>query len=239
MSGAGQEPGASYRHARERFGSEWGAERYAAKLVGTRRDAREKRCILTALRGVPAGGRVLDLPCGTGRLTHALVDRGFVVTGADSSAAMVERAGREWRQACADSPERAERARFDVQDVVGTGYGDGEFDAVVCNRLFHHFNEPETRRTALRELGRICSGPVVVSFFNRFALDSWRRRVGDLLRRRRRTDRVAIPLRRLVSEAEAAGLRLERTLATRWAISPQWYAVFHARSRATPTVGPT
>ncbi len=37
----------------------------------------------------PAGGRVLDICCGTGYLARLLTDRGFCVTGVDESAAMI------------------------------------------------------------------------------------------------------------------------------------------------------
>jgi len=41
---------------------------------------------------MPSGGRVLDLCCGTGQLTRALVDRGFEVIGIDDSPAMLAHA---------------------------------------------------------------------------------------------------------------------------------------------------
>ena len=45
--------------------------------------------------GLPPGGRVLDLGCGTGQPLGAwLLDRGFAVTGVDASAPAVERARR-------------------------------------------------------------------------------------------------------------------------------------------------
>lgn len=40
----------------------------------------------------PAGGRLLDLCCGTGQLAHALATRGFLVTGIDGSEAMLRHA---------------------------------------------------------------------------------------------------------------------------------------------------
>lgn len=42
---------------------------------------------------VPAGGSVLDLGAGTGRLAHALRDLGLAVTAVDESAAMRARSG--------------------------------------------------------------------------------------------------------------------------------------------------
>ncbi|MFI7387572.1 class I SAM-dependent methyltransferase [Streptomyces sp. NPDC049813] len=40
---------------------------------------------------VPAGASVLELGCGVGRVTHALVERGFRVTAVDESVEMLER----------------------------------------------------------------------------------------------------------------------------------------------------
>lgn len=39
----------------------------------------------------PVGATVLELGCGTGRVTHPLVERGYVVTAVDFSPAMLER----------------------------------------------------------------------------------------------------------------------------------------------------
>jgi SAM-dependent methyltransferase len=44
-----------------------------------------------ARRLVPAGGRILDLGCGTGRVTFALARAGFEVVGVDASPAMLAR----------------------------------------------------------------------------------------------------------------------------------------------------
>ncbi|RPK71851.1 Mg-protoporphyrin IX methyl transferase [Streptomyces sp. ADI95-17] len=39
---------------------------------------------------VPAGATILELGCGTGRVTHPLIGRGFEVTAVDESAQMLE-----------------------------------------------------------------------------------------------------------------------------------------------------
>src|SRR5262245_53930262 len=129
----------SYERTRKRFDTPRAAAKYAGRFLGTARHAREQRCITAALNGLPAGSRVLDLPCGTGRLTPVLVNRGFRVTGADSSQYMIATAWSIWHDANRTSLEREAMASFEVQDVLATSYKDRQFDAVVCNRLFHHF----------------------------------------------------------------------------------------------------
>jgi len=214
-------------HARTlaRFDSTEAASKYAGLKLDKRRQ-REQRCIVSALADVPAGGHVLDLPCGAGYLMTSLVDMGFQVTAADVSTHMLDRAEETWDSACSEKPERNGRARFVCQDIMQTDFPDGHFDAVVCNRLFHHFCEAETRRAALAELGRISRGPVIVFFFNRLALDTIRLFSLRWVFGRFRRGRIPISVRRFAAEGAAAGLRLEKVLFTRRGISPQCYAVF-------------
>jgi SAM-dependent methyltransferase len=82
------------------------------------------------------GDHVLDLGCGTGRLSRQLADSGFVVVGVDNSAEMIDRAREH---------QGGEGLRFvhgDARDVPGVlgDHGidsiDG-FDAVFSNAALH------------------------------------------------------------------------------------------------------
>ena len=95
-----QEVGKSYAFTRGRFDLPDAADHYATRHGGHRRDQREQRCIERALAGVPAGARVLDLPCGVGRLAPMLVKRGYELTQADVSAHMIEKARWAWTMHC-------------------------------------------------------------------------------------------------------------------------------------------
>jgi SAM-dependent methyltransferase len=169
---------------------------------------------------------VLDLPCGTGYLLAMLVDSGFQVTAADVSMHMIQAAEQAWDLACQECPERRGRAEFLVQDIMHTTFPSGYFDAVVCNRLFHHFFEPAMRRAALAELRRICSGPIIVFYFDRFALDTLRLTSLRAIFGKFERDRFPIPTKRFAAEAASVGLELEEVIWKRWGISPQAYAVF-------------
>ena len=217
--------GQSYLFARERFSRPAVAAAYPQEYRLTRRDQRERRCILRAVEELPCGSHVLDLPCGSGRLLKLLVDRGFRVTAADCSAAMLKHAHVSYQQWRRDLPNSQPPVVFRNADVMQTEFADDEFDAVVCNRLFHHFTEAITRRQALAELRRICRGPIVLSFFNSFALDAVAFRMKHLMRGSKPVDRIPIPLSLFAHDVRAAGLRIERQLATRWGISPMWYLV--------------
>ena len=100
------------------------------------------------------------------------MDQGFRVTAADVSEAMVSIARTNIAASQSPTEGHLPHVDFEVRDVMQTGYADNQFDAVVCNRLFHHFTESSTRLRALKELRRISRGPVIISFFNSFALDA-------------------------------------------------------------------
>jgi SAM-dependent methyltransferase len=71
------------------------------------------------LPGLPAGGRLLDVCCGTGYLAGILGRRGFQVTGVDASAAMI-----------AYARENAPAGQFQVADVTDFHLA-AEFDGAV------------------------------------------------------------------------------------------------------------
>jgi len=89
--------------------------------------------------------RVLDVGCGSGRLTVALARGGAVVTGMDTSAAVLE-----------DARRRAEEAGVELTlveaDLNGSlPFADGAFDAVTSRLVLMVADEPVA---TLRELAR-------------------------------------------------------------------------------------
>lgn len=114
-----------------RFGSVGG--RYVDDL--------EKSTIVELL-GSPTLGRVLDMPCGTGRLLSALHQAGFsAVEGADSSPGMLKLAA-----------ARAGGFRLQEEDAFNTSYSDASFDGVCCLRFLFHVEDPAV---LFREVSRI------------------------------------------------------------------------------------
>ncbi len=106
--------------------------------------AREIELVLELL---PPFRGVLDLGCGTGRLSRALATSGAVV-GLDTSAAMLAAARRE-------NP-----ARLVQGDAFRLPFADASFDAVVALRLAFHFRE---LGPLLREARRVLRpGDVIV-----------------------------------------------------------------------------
>ncbi len=213
----------AYLDTRERFDRQAVARKYAGrKNVATARNRREWKCIERALRGLPPGAAVLDLPCGTGRLERLLQEAGYRVTGADYSEHMLEVAEQAYLQE-AGLEELPAGIRFVQQDVMATDFADGTFDAVVCNRLLHHYPAPEVRRDVLRELARVSRGLVVISYFSNAAFSAFRFHLKSRLLRREPTDRIPIWYRELQRDIAAAGLRRTGTYPVRFGLSPQTY----------------
>jgi len=114
-----------------------------------RREMKEKECIANAFKYFPDGGHILDLPCGSGRLTKMLLEAGYKVTAADISPVMLRLAEKNCLKYQADSNISLRKSQFKLVDIRDTGFRDNEFDGVVCYRLFHHFQDSDTRREAL------------------------------------------------------------------------------------------
>jgi cyclopropane fatty-acyl-phospholipid synthase-like methyltransferase len=90
-------------------------------------ELREKKYLDLALAGLPAGAAVLDFGCGTGRpIGEYVVARGYVLTGVDGSARMLEIARRNLAGA------NLIHARMEDIELAGKFSG-----AIVWDSLFH------------------------------------------------------------------------------------------------------
>jgi len=222
---------ASHQLALTRFGRKSLADKYPTEYSNRLRDRREKACVLKCLDSIPRGARVLDLPCGAGRMTRLLVERGYRVTAADASEAMLSRAKENYSNYQKERGAQAPAVQFELRDVLSTGYPNDHFDGISCIRLFHHFDEADTRRRALGELRRICRGPIVVTFLNSFALDRVTYWLRARMRGRTQASQLPIPLKTFASDIAAAGLKIDRKMAAHWGISSRWFLVVSRREK--------
>ncbi|GAB2736613.1 class I SAM-dependent methyltransferase [Amycolatopsis magusensis] len=116
---------------------------------------------------VTADDEVLDIGCGTGRITIPVAHRAKAVTGFDLTEAMLEQAARKAAEANLD-------VRFEQGDMAALPFPDDSFDAVVSMLALMHVppaDHPrvfsEVRRV-LRPGGRLIIG-VKNSVFERFS----------------------------------------------------------------------
>src|SRR6185295_7584198 len=110
-----------------------------------------ERAILRALADVPAGGLVLDLPCGTGILHDRLRARGLRVVAADLSPTML-----------AVARARGEAEGYVRADARHLPFREQRFDAALCTRFLMHLGAP-ARIATLQALTQLTNGPVVAT----------------------------------------------------------------------------
>ena len=128
----------------------------------------EVRLIHRAMMLVPNTHRILDVPCGEGRTTLDLAQRGYAVTGADVSEEMANVA----RQAAAASGLTCPVHREDLQKLT---FPAGSFDTVICFRLFHKLPTPELRQLIIDELCRVSRHYVLLSYVSAWSYTSLNR----------------------------------------------------------------
>lgn len=137
------------------------------KLKGHLENRLETRAIDEALRLVGPRSTVLDVPCGTLRITELLLRRGLDSVGCDISPAMMK--------VGMDKVSGQQQLQGLVQaDVETMPFADGAFDGVTCIRLMHHL--PATiRPLVLAELARVSRRWVIVSYAHLISFQGMRR----------------------------------------------------------------
>jgi len=211
----------------EHYDARWGyrhfdAERYERRRYGSwgrRINLRlTERALARALEGVPAGGLVLDAPCGTGILSGFLRRRGFRVLGADISPAML-----------AVARQRGAALGHVRADLEHPPCRPQSVDAVVSSRFMMHL-PPDTRTRMFRTMADLARGPVIATVCHPYTWKSFqrglRRRLGGRAKRSPRLTR-----RELATEASNAGLRIERVIPVLPLLSEVWVVVLRTLPR--------
>ncbi len=182
------------------YGSAEGAAAYREKhrrsFLRRLASRRELSLFDRALAQAAAYGKVLDCPCGAGRLGPVLLRRAVRLVATDLSAPMLREA-----RATLAVPARAGRVAFVRAPAEALPFPEGMFDVAACSRLLHHLADPAERARLLRELARVAARWVVLSFHDATAV---KRR----LQGRRGRSRIAITPAQLAAEAATAGLVL-------------------------------
>jgi ubiquinone/menaquinone biosynthesis C-methylase UbiE len=145
------------------------ADRYDRNRPAWRHNA-EMALLEPAFKMLSPKAKVLDAPCGAGRVSVRLAELGMQVTAVDISAAMLERA-------------REKMKPFGAGDRVTTGdleklqFADREFEAAVCFRFFSHLPNDELRGQVISELCRVSQKYVIISFFHPIAMHNLKRAI--------------------------------------------------------------
>ena len=107
------------------------------------------------------GKKVLDMGCGDGVLSYLIAQTGGSVSGIDLCKFAVEYAKKK-------ATRRQAHIDFSIQDVCGTSFPDGVFDAVVSNEVIEHLIKPERMLSEIKRVLRpggvaVLSTPIRVS----------------------------------------------------------------------------
>jgi 2-polyprenyl-3-methyl-5-hydroxy-6-metoxy-1,4-benzoquinol methylase len=152
------------RYDRERF----------SRLSGRVFNALEKYHLRRAFRQIPRSALVLDLPCGTGRLSEVLLDQGFNVVGIDISEAMLTVARRKLQR----FGPRFETRVADVRELAARE--SKRYDVALCARVLMHFPLKE-QISFLRAVSALTSGRIVFTQSLSTPYQRLRRRIKRLI----------------------------------------------------------
>lgn len=141
----------------ETVARDYDRERFT-NLAGHWFDRLEKRALRRVIRHAARAAnapRVLDVPCGTGRITELLLQEGLHTVGGDISEQMIDMARGKLRRF-------GEQAAFQRLDLDALDLPDDSFEIVTCIRLFHHL-DTVARAAVLKELARVTRRYVIVN----------------------------------------------------------------------------
>ena len=108
------------------------------------------------------GSKVLDVGCGTGKTTAALLKMGMDVTGLDFSPSAISHCISVF----------GDKAKFTIAECDRMPFQDDHFDAVVAVHILEHLNDSQLRDT-VKEIGRVLI-PGGLVFVRSFAVGDMR-----------------------------------------------------------------
>lgn len=133
------------RYDKERF----------SRLTGRIFHRLECHFVRRAFRQVSHGARVIDVPCGTGRLAEVLLEDGFRIVGVDISAPMLQVASERLARF-------GDRVEFQVADVRNMELPVPLYEAALCARVLMHFPLEEQIRF-LASVAKLTCGPIILT----------------------------------------------------------------------------
>ena len=200
------------------------ARKYQVRKEG--KHLAEMQMVEKAFAKIPKTHRVLDVPCGGGRVSVHLGKKGFQMSCADLSDAMI-RIARE------TTDEAGLKCTVEKQDIEGLTYADKFFDTIVSFRLFHHFPDPEIRQRAVTELCRVARKYVALSYFSPLSVTSAKRKLRVALGGRK-SDKHSTSLSEVKNYFAQAGFKLVKDVARTPLIHTMHLALFERIGETAP-----
>jgi SAM-dependent methyltransferase len=165
--------------------------------------SREQKILKKIFDGIgETSGLALDLPCGYGRFSDFLLERGFGLINCDISHAMVERANER-----AVKLIRGEAGGAVADATLGLPFKEAIFSLVFSMRFFHHIHNSQDRRKILDEYCRVTSGWAVLSYYQSNALHKVQRKFRRKIKKTPTRIKM-ITRQEFQSEAEESGFEV-------------------------------
>ncbi len=190
-----------------------------AGWLGRLKNWRDQRLVEKAVRYAGRVERILDIPCGTGRLIRSLALRVPHAIGADVSLDMIEssRLGNPVQEGLKSVPEYVQC------DAKYLPFGNDSFDVVVSGRFLHHlFHLDQAERVqVMGEFARVSRQWVLGDFNIQYGLKYHINRLRGILGAPMKSRRMTAA--KVFEELARAGLRVEQVYPISWFASEKWY----------------
>jgi SAM-dependent methyltransferase len=165
--------------------------------------SREEKILRKILEKIgKEGALALDVPCGYGRFSPLLLERGLSLVSSDLSFHMVKRA--------VERNEGSIRHSGVVADgISGLPFKGKAFDFILSVRFFHHLHQEEERKAVLGEFSRVAKEGIILSFYQLNPLHVLQRK----LRRRIKKSKTKIKMlsrEEFQREVEEEGFKIVR-----------------------------
>jgi len=220
-----EEPTDDYRahwwYSRSDVVASYDAQRFH-RPIGFLVNRLEKSSLRRALAGLPRPAKTLEIACGSGRMTHLLLQEGYRTLATDVSAPMIAEARRTL-------PANARSRGYALCDSSYLPFGDDSFDVLVGFRFLAHL-PIRVRDQVLSEVARVTKASVVLSAQTPWSLKFLYRyliRLGDPI-----NPPFALSPRAFGREAERFGLRLVSIHHSLPLIAETYVAVFEKQASA-------
>ncbi len=203
-------------------------ERRFSGALGRLKNWRDQQLVEKAMRQAGHVERILDVPCGTGRLVRSLASRVPYLVGADVSLDMIK-FSRQHPYVKNRPKGLLEYVQCDARYLP---FSNDSFDVVLSGRFLHHlFHLPQSERVqVIREFARVSRRWVLGDFNIRYGLKYYVNKVrsvlkGKPLKSQRKT------AAEVFEELTLAGLQVERVYPVSWVASEKWYILCRKEPR--------
>jgi ubiquinone/menaquinone biosynthesis C-methylase UbiE len=201
----------SYQDFKEHWGGQDQASAYRSKRFKTSKkwrwiDVQEQRIVGDYLSGLGPSSRVLDIPCGEGRMNGLFGPRGVEYFGSDISLPMLKLVKGSFQS------RRLFRA-----DALRLPFRDSSFQGLISIRLLHRIREKDIRVGMLREMGRIVDGSFMVTYYTKWNTKGVKRMLQGKY--------PGLSLAEVRGDIAAAGLKLKAAIPVRRLTNQQWFFI--------------